>query len=140
MSTEWASQFYRTNAWDRCRVAYRSYRRGLCERCLKRGIVTPGTEVHHIIPLTPKNINNPNITLSWKNLMLLCTSCHDEVHAEMQKKQRKSHVRFEVGKDGEIIPRRNDRREALVDPMESRRDPPLKKEEASSPPYPPVEE
>lgn len=122
MSTEWASKFYGTNAWVQCRTAYKSYRRGLCERCLARGIVTVGTEVHHKIPLTPQNISNPNITLSWKNLMLLCTTCHDEVHAEMAKRKAKSdkeHARYIVADDGKIVTRKNDRREALVDPTAS---------------------
>ena len=37
-------------------------------------------EVHHKIPLTPENIYNPEITLNWDNLELLCSSCHSIEH------------------------------------------------------------
>jgi 5-methylcytosine-specific restriction endonuclease McrA len=52
----------------------------LCERCLAKGKYVPGDEVHHKIHLNPDNINNPEITLSWDNLELLCQSCHQSHH------------------------------------------------------------
>jgi 5-methylcytosine-specific restriction endonuclease McrA len=33
-------------------------------------------EVHHIIELTPENINDPSIALNLDNLMCLCHNCH----------------------------------------------------------------
>lgn len=36
--------------------------------------------MHHKIPLTPENIYNPEITLNWDNLELLCSSCHSIEH------------------------------------------------------------
>ena len=55
----------------------------MCERCLRRGIIEPGSkdkplEVHHKIPLTADNIKNPNVALNWANLELLCKKCHDD--------------------------------------------------------------
>ena len=40
----------------------------------------PGTQVHHRIRLTPKNISMPEISLNWKNLELLCDECHHDEH------------------------------------------------------------
>ena len=48
--------------------------------CLKRGMYSPADTVHHIIPLSPKNIHDPSITLNPDNLMALCRDCHAEVH------------------------------------------------------------
>ena len=36
--------------------------------------------MHHIIELTPDNINNPSISLNPRNLMLLCNDCHNKLH------------------------------------------------------------
>ena len=36
--------------------------------------------MHHKIPLTPENVTDPEITLNWDNLMLLCRECHAAVH------------------------------------------------------------
>ncbi len=72
---EWAKSFYKSKAWRDCRDAYFIYRHGLCERCGRPGLI-----VHHRIYLTPQNINDPNVTLSFENLELLCSSCHNNEH------------------------------------------------------------
>lgn len=75
MAQLWARPFYNSKAWKECREAYKQSVFGLCERC---GM--PGDEVHHKIYLSPENINDPNITLNWDNLELLCASCHSKEH------------------------------------------------------------
>lgn len=47
----------------------------LCRNC-----GAPATEVHHIIHLTPTNIDDPAISLSEDNLISLCRECHFEQH------------------------------------------------------------
>lgn len=96
MAKAWAKAFYSSTAWTATREAYISYKGGLCEMCLLKGRYVPGDTVHHIIHLTPDNINNPEISLSWDNLMLLCRDCHADIHS------RKSR-RFVVKDDGEVI-------------------------------------
>lgn len=73
----WARWFYKSPAWLRCRDAYYKARYGLCERC-----GGPGKIVHHKIYLTPNNIHDPNVTLNWDNLELLCQECHNREHHE----------------------------------------------------------
>ena len=104
MSTEWATQFYSSTHWKKCREGFIAYKRGLCEECLKKGIVKAGTQVHHIKPLTVDNITDPNITLSWKNLELVCEECHTHIHEVMKKRTSgsKRHRRYEVNKDGTV--------------------------------------
>ncbi|MDB2049600.1 HNH endonuclease signature motif containing protein [Clostridium perfringens] len=48
---------------------------GICKECGE-----PGEEVHHIIWLTPSNINDVSITLGLDNLVLLCRDCHMNIH------------------------------------------------------------
>ena len=78
---EWAKKFYSSIAWRQCRKAYTASVGGLCERCMEQGRYSPGDVVHHIEPLTAMNINDPNITLNWNNLQLVCTQCHAEIHS-----------------------------------------------------------
>ena len=91
----WASPFYSSSAWINCRRRYAKSVGGLCECCLKRGLYTPGTQVHHKNKLTPENVNNPEVALNWDNLELLCRDCHLEVHEV-------NHHRWVVGEDGEL--------------------------------------
>ena len=49
-----------------------------------------GEEVHHIMPLTPENINNPEITLGQNNLILLSKDCHNKNMAGSRKQKSNS--------------------------------------------------
>lgn len=84
MARDFAIKFYNSKEWKKCREAYKKKVNGLCERWLKEGKYVPGDEVHHKIYLTPENINNPEITLNWDNLELLCASCHSKEHNKKQ--------------------------------------------------------
>ena len=92
--------FYTSWIWRKCRKAFAESKGNLCERCLKRGIIQPGTkeqplEVHHKKPLTADNVTDPNIALAWTNLELLCKQCHDEEREGRAK-------RWKVGPDGRV--------------------------------------
>lgn len=94
MALEYAKAFYNSQEWRNTRNAYYNFVRGQCERCLnefnqgKRSLedMQPGIIVHHKIHLTPKNINNPEISLSFKNLELLCDLHHNRHHKGKQKR------------------------------------------------------
>jgi hypothetical protein len=77
MAQDFAKAFYNSKAWKDCRDGYIKSVFGLCERCPK-----PGYIVHHIIELTPENINDPDITLNWDNLEYLCLECHNSAHGD----------------------------------------------------------
>ena len=85
MAKEYAKDFYNSQAWKDCRNAYVKYRAGLCERCYAKGIYSAGEIVHHKVHLTPDNINDTNVTLSFDNLQLLCRECHAEVHGKQKR-------------------------------------------------------
>lgn len=78
MAREFSKSFYNSKAWQRTRDAYISSKFGICERCGQPN----SKQVHHKKWLTPDNINDPEITLSFDNLELLCDVCHQKEHHE----------------------------------------------------------
>ena len=92
---EFAEGFYKSKQWQDCRAAFIQERRGLCEKCLAKGIYRAGVIVHHKKHVTQETINNPAILYGFDNLQLLCRDCHAEEH--------KSKRRWRVGKDGRIF-------------------------------------
>ena len=94
--------FYVSWAWRKCGKAFAESKGNLCERCLAKGIINPGSkeqplEKHHKIPLTDENINDPSITLNWDNLELLCKKCHDQEREKQSKDKR-----WTVSADGKV--------------------------------------
>ena len=93
--------FYTTWTWRKCRKSFAESKRNLCERCLKRGIIEPGSkdrplEVHHKTPLTADNVNDPKVALNWDNLELLCKDCHD-------KERERKGKRWTIEPDGKVV-------------------------------------
>lgn len=95
MAQDWAKAFYKSKAWQQTRTAYAASVGGLCEDCLRRGEYRPGEIVHHKVHLTPENINNPAVSLSWSNLELLCRDCHGKMHGNQK--------RYKVDEFGKVI-------------------------------------
>ena len=101
---EFAKSFYLSAAWKKCRASYIKSVDGICENCLRKGLYTPGKIVHHKIHLTPENINNPNISLSWDNLELLCQDCHTEEHdSDIRQGKGLKERRYKFDKAGNCI-------------------------------------
>lgn len=83
MSKQFSKSFYNSAKWIKTRDAYIAERMaangGLCEDCGE----AVGEELHHIVPLSPANISDPEITLGRKNLRWLCKDCHFKAHRAM---------------------------------------------------------
>lgn len=62
-------------SWKKARDAYATAH-PFCERCFAQGRMTPLDEVHHIVPVREGGTNEES------NLMSLCRSCHNQIHAE----------------------------------------------------------
>lgn len=77
---EYARKFYKSKQWKDTRASYLSSVHGLCERCEKKGMTVPAKLVHHKQYLRPTNIDDPSITLDWRNLEALCQDCHAWEH------------------------------------------------------------
>jgi len=85
---EWAASFYKSPVWQGCRNSYMASVHGLCEECLSRGVYTPAEIVHHIKEITPENIHDPDVALSWSNLEAVCRECHAEKHGARIRRYR----------------------------------------------------
>lgn len=92
----YASRFYKSLKWQNMRDNIIKRDKGLCVDCLKNGMITTAEEVHHIIPITESNINDPSITLNPDNLVSLCRECHKARH------NNKSSKRFFVDEFGRV--------------------------------------
>lgn len=94
---EYAKTFYSSAAWQECREAYAKSKQYLCENCLNKGLYTPGEIVHHIINITPQNIDDPSITMNFENLRLVCRKCHAEEHSAHKDR------RYYIDEDGKVF-------------------------------------
>lgn len=92
---DYAEQFYKSRTWRKTREAYATAVNHLCENCLKNGLIEAGEIVHHKEHITPNNIDDPDITLSFDNLELLCRKCHGAIHGEK---------RYTIDADGRVTP------------------------------------
>lgn len=98
---DFAKKFYLSKQWKDARAAYLNKVRGLCEACLKDGLIRPADVVHHKRHLTPENIKDPNITLNFDNLMALCHYHHAAIHENGQFLPRMPR-RFIVDENGKV--------------------------------------
>lgn len=70
------ASFYNSKSWLALRKQKFNDANGLCEKCLAKGIVKIGVEVHHKIPIE----KNWSKRLDYDNLILLCKECHNYSH------------------------------------------------------------
>jgi len=95
--------FYNSSRWKKAREQCIINHHGRCSICGKRG-----TEVHHIIPLTDKNVDDPAIATDQKNLQLLCKSCHDAQRRDGD--DNKNFItRFDENGEVQLIPKEVDK-------------------------------
>lgn len=108
MAQDWAVAFYHSPQWLRNRKNYMARVLDtpfglippmMCERCYQMGRMTPAKVVHHKVHLTPQNIDDPSVTLSYDNFMRLCQDCHAYVHTGYEP------PRYTFDADGNPIPK-----------------------------------
>lgn len=69
---------YNNKRWRRVRNG-QIKRQPICEHCIKHGVVTPATDVDHVIP------HKGDAELFWRGaLQSLCKACHSRKTAEEQ--------------------------------------------------------
>ena len=97
MAKEWAKDFYQSKNWITARDYMMSKYNFICQKCK----TNPAEIVHHIIWLTPKNINDPMITLSESNLLPVCRECHALIHEGVSATQEN----LKFNSNGELVRR-----------------------------------
>lgn len=82
MASDKQTAFYHSREWKQCRKAYAASVNGLCEDCLRRGIINAGKVVHHIRWIDTDNLDDTSVTLDWNNLVMVCQDCHAKRHSD----------------------------------------------------------
>ncbi|GMC01791.1 HNH endonuclease signature motif containing protein [Enterococcus thailandicus] len=87
-------KLYKTSRWRKLRELVISRDFGVCQECKRRGIVTRGVVVHHVIEA------REDITKFWdiNNLELVCLSCHNKEHPEKSGGKKKIKTKRKVVK------------------------------------------
>lgn len=80
--SEVKTKFYNSLAWRRLSQYYAKSRGWICECCHNKNIdysrpIYKQLHCHHKVELSDENINDPDIALNEKNLVLLCQKCHN---------------------------------------------------------------
>ena len=104
MSREFAYGLYHSREWAHVREQALRRDHYLCQRCLSLGRVTPAVIVHHVVHLTPANINDSRIALDLGNLTCLCRDCHAIVHG-FDHEATRDDVAFDA--DGNLVRSQN---------------------------------
>lgn len=80
-------EIYSTKEWREMSILKRQ-QNPLCEDCYKNNILTPATEVHHILsPFTPNITEEEKYrrAFAWDNIVALCGDCHHKRHDTQSK-------------------------------------------------------
>ena len=79
------AEIYNSREWKELRIAKLRSTNGLCEECLKQGIVTSARCVHHVVPIETARTKDEMKRLAFdvKNLRALCFACHARIHKEI---------------------------------------------------------
>ena len=78
-------EIYNSREWHDLRAAKLRSTNGLCEECLKEGIVTSARCVHHVVPIETARTKDEMKRLAFDphNLTALCFACHARIHKEL---------------------------------------------------------
>ncbi len=81
------AEIYNSREWKELRIAKLRSTNGLCEECLKEGIVTSARCVHHVVPIetarTKDEMKRLAIDCGLQGLKSLCFACHARIHKEL---------------------------------------------------------
>ena len=80
-------EIYNSREWKELRIAKLRSTDGLCEECMKQGIVTSARCVHHVVPIetarTKDEMRRLAIDCGLQGLKSLCFACHAKIHKEL---------------------------------------------------------
>ena len=81
------NRIYASKRWKELRIAKLRSTNGLCEECMKQGIVTSARCVHHVVPIetarTKDEMRRLALDCGLQGLKALCFDCHARIHKEL---------------------------------------------------------
>ncbi|MGB9813519.1 MAG: HNH endonuclease [Thermovenabulum sp.] len=69
-------EFYKSDEWGRVKTQALVRDKGLCQWCLRKGIIRNADVVHHIVPLK----EDWSKRFDLDNLVSICHECHNKHH------------------------------------------------------------
>lgn len=83
--------FYKSTEWIHKRLNILKRDNRECQHCKANGLYSAANCVHHIKHLK----NRPDLALVDSNLISLCNACHNEMHPEKLKNNKKKIINIE---------------------------------------------
>ena len=78
------TDFYRSDRWRKMRMYLMNERETadglICAHCGKPIVRSYEAILHHVIELTPQNVNDDTIAYNPENLVFVHPHCHNEIH------------------------------------------------------------
>lgn len=107
-------QFYCSKPWRDLSYTLKIKANGKCNRCNQSLLDFSKLIGHHKIELTEQNVDDPNVSLNYDNIEVICNLCHNKEHRRFGNKQNvyiiygsplsgKSTVANELMKYGDIL-------------------------------------
>lgn len=81
--------FYASERWQKFRIVIISERGLKCEYCGDLVANVGDLTLHHMIELTPENVNDVNISLNPNNVLVVHHDCHNKIHNRFGYKPQK---------------------------------------------------
>jgi len=98
VARNFSRRFYKSKAWRDTREYILKRDKYLCQDCRE-----PAEEVHHIVKLTPENINDMTIALGENNLVSLCRNCHKKKHVKDRGEKTDAGDGYEFDANGYMV-------------------------------------
>ena len=81
MAKPWAISFYNSKAWQDLRWARILQENFRCQDCGEDYTLNPAELIgHHMVTLTPGNIQDKNVAMNPQLIKIVCKKCHDKEH------------------------------------------------------------
>ena len=81
MAKPWAISFYNSKAWQDLRWARILQENFRCQDCGEDYTLNPAELIgHHMVTLTPGNIQDKNVAMNPRLIKIVCKKCHDKEH------------------------------------------------------------
>jgi hypothetical protein len=101
MSSGILFKFYNSTSWKKVRQLALQRDNYLCQKCLEGGQITPGDVVHHLVEITPGNLEEFGLDLD--NLVSWCRFHHESHHGRLTEDEEDNYY---FNEDGDLIPQK----------------------------------
>ena len=86
-------RLFNSKRWKETKFIVKARAKGLCEDCRERGLLEPGIDCHHVIPVesAANEAEMERLCFDVNNIRLLCVPCHIRVHQAARSHTKQAH-------------------------------------------------